>query len=208
MQGMLFGDMDGSEEHGDDEFAVHPAAFGRAAEHRLDEHSWITHVPAFVTGHGRLFAELAAIDGWEQRRRWMYNRVVDEPRLTAEYPDIAAAPATVIALGKALSEQFGVPYRRVWMNWYRDHTEGTGWHADRPANQAPTATIPVLSLGASRRFLVRPSGGGSSTVFTPAGGDLIVMHGRCQRDWQHCVPKQKGPAGPRISLNFSNLDHT
>ncbi len=203
MQGMLFGDMDGGEE-----FAVHPAAFGRAVEHRLDDDSWITHVPGFVTGHGRLFAELAAIDGWEQRRRWMYNRVVDEPRLTAEYPDIAAAPVTVVALGKALSEQFGVSYARVWMNWYRDHTEGTGWHADRPANQAPTATIPVLSLGASRRFLVRPAGGGSSTVFTPAGGDLIVMHGRCQRDWQHCVPKQKGPAGPRISLNFSNVDHT
>jgi alkylated DNA repair dioxygenase AlkB len=114
----------------------------------------------------------------------------------------------VIAVGTALSAHFGVSYRRVWMNWYRDHTEGTGWHADRPADKAPTATIPVLSLGAPRRFLVRPSGGGSSTVFIPAGGDLIVMHGRCQRDWQHCVPKQKGPAGPRISLNFSNLDHT
>jgi len=71
--------------------------------------------------------------------------------------------------------------------------------------KAPTAIVPVLSLGAPRRFLVRPFGGGPSTVFTPAGGDLIIMKGRCQRDWQHCVPKQKALAGPRMSLNFSSV---
>ena len=54
----------------------------------------------------------------------------------------------------------------------------------------------------------RPYGGGPSTVFTPAGGDLIVMQGRCQRDWQHCVPKQKNPAGARMSLNFSGVSQS
>ena len=34
-------------------------------------------------------------------------------------------------------------------------------------------------------------------------GDLIVMGGRCQRDWRHCVPKQATPSGPRISVNFA-----
>jgi alkylated DNA repair dioxygenase AlkB len=91
------------------------------------------------------------------------------------------------------------------MNWYRDHHDGTGWHADRPAHTGPTAIVPVLSLGAPRRFLVRRVGGGASTVFTPAGGDLIIMKGRCQRGWQHCVPKQKALAGPRMSLNFSSV---
>jgi signal transduction histidine kinase len=43
----------------------------------------------------------------------------------------------------------------------------------------------------------------NAVLFTPAGGDVIVMHGRCQRDWQHCVPKQNAPAGARMSLNFS-----
>ena len=98
-----------------------------------------------------------------------------------------------------------MPYDRIWMNWYRDHQDGTGWHADRPAHKTPTAIVPVLSLGAPRRFLLRPSGGGPSTVFTPAGGDLIIMRGRCQRDWQHCVPKQKASARARMSLNFSSI---
>ena len=185
--------------------AIHTDAFESSTLHRLDEHSWITHVPRFLTGHRRLLAELANLDVWEQRRRWMFDRRVEEPRLTGEYVDLSAAPALLAELAGMLSERLGVPYDRIWMNWYRDNHDGTGWHADRPAHKAPTAVVPVLSLGAPRRFLVRQFGGGPSTLFTPDGGDLLIMQGRCQRDWQHCVPKQKAPAGPRMSLNFSSV---
>lgn len=185
--------------------AINAAAFATATDHRLDGHSWITYVPGLLTGHHKLVAQLAALDVWEQRQRWMFDRMVDEPRLTGEYLDLTAAPELLVELAAALSERLNVPYDRIWMNWYRNHNDGTGWHADRPAHKAPTAIVPVLSLGAPRRFLVRPGGGGPSTVFTPAGGDLIIMQGRCQRDWQHCVPKQKSPAGTRMSLNFSSV---
>jgi alkylated DNA repair dioxygenase AlkB len=185
--------------------AINRAAFDAATDHDLDEHSSITQVPGLLTGHHQLLAELATLNVWEQRQRWMYNRLVDEPRLTGEYVELSIAPALLVELAAALGERLGVPYDRIWMNWYRDHNDGTGWHADRPAHKAPTAIVPVLSLGAPRRFLVRPAGGGSSVVFTPAGGDLIIMRGRCQRDWQHCVPKQKNAAGARMSLNFSSV---
>jgi len=155
--------------------AIDVAAFERATDHRLDEHSWIAYVPGLLVGHDQLLAELATLDVWEQRRRWMYDREVDEPRLTGEYDDLGAAPALLIELAATFSERFDVPYDRIWMNWYRNYRDGTGWHADRPAHKAPTATVPVLSLGAARRFMIRPAAGGSSTVFTPAGGDLIVM---------------------------------
>jgi alkylated DNA repair dioxygenase AlkB len=65
------------------------------------------------------------------------------------------------------------------------------------------AVIPVLSLGATRRFLIRREGGGPSTPVVTHGGDLVVMGGRCQKDYVHSVPKQKQPAGARLSLNFS-----
>lgn len=65
------------------------------------------------------------------------------------------------------------------------------------------AVIPVLSLGATRRFLIRPRGGGPSKTIVAHGGDLVVMGGRCQKDYQHSVPKQKQPTGARLSLNFS-----
>jgi alkylated DNA repair dioxygenase AlkB len=185
--------------------AINIAAFDDATDHRLDEHSWITHVPGVLIGHLQALEDLATLDVWEQRQRWMFDRQIDEPRLTGEYVDLAVAPPLLAGLAEMLSERLEVCYDRIWMNWYRDHNDGTGWHADRPAHKAATAIVPVLSIGAPRRFLVRPFGGGPSRVFTPAGGDLIIMKGRCQRDWQHCVPKQKALAGPRMSLNFSSV---
>jgi alkylated DNA repair dioxygenase AlkB len=186
--------------------AINFSAFDAATEHRLDDHSWITHVRALVSGHHELMHQLSHLHGWEQRRRWMYDRVVDEPRLTYEYGDLTIAPVFLIAIAHALSDYCGVRYDRIWMNWYRDNRDSTSWHADRPANTAATATIPVLSLGAPRRFLIRPYGGGRSTAFTPGGGDVLIMRGRCQRDWQHSVPKQQKPGAARMSLNFSSRE--
>jgi alkylated DNA repair dioxygenase AlkB len=65
----------------------------------------------------------------------------------------------------------------------------------------PEAIIAVLSLGGTRRFLLRPKGGGKSVRFEPASGDLLVMGGSCQRTWQHSVPKV-AHAHPRMSLTF------
>ena len=184
--------------------AINHAAFADATVHQLDAESSIVHVHMLITGHDELLRQLSTLTGWQQRRRWMYNREVDEPRLTHEYRDLAAAPAFLVNVADALSEYCGVPYDGIWMNWYRDHRDSTSWHADRPANTPQTASVPVLSLGATRRFLIRSNAGGPSTAFIPAGGDVLIMQGRCQRDWQHSVPKQQTPAGPRMSLNFSS----
>ena len=184
--------------------AINSAAFAGAAVHELDSHSSVVHIPGLITGHDELLHQLSTLTEWEQRRRWMYNRTVDEPRLTLEYRDFVAVPAFIAQIAGELGAYCGLVFDKVWMNWYRDHRDSTGWHADRPANVPATATVPVLSLGSTRRFLLRPDGGGRSTTFIPAGGDVLIMTGRCQRDWQHSVPKQQTPAGPRMSVNFSS----
>ena len=184
--------------------AINVAALDSATVHDLDGESSIVHVHRLITGHDEVLRQFSSLAGWEQRRRWMYNREVEEPRLTCEYRDLSTAPAFLIELGAALSEYCGVRYDGLWMNWYRDHRDSTSWHADRPANTPATAVVPVVSLGATRRFLIRPNDGGRSTPFVVPGGDALIMRGRCQRDWQHSVPKQQSPAGPRMSLNFSS----
>ncbi len=182
-------------------------SFATARRVQLDETAWIEHVPGWLAGSGQVLGAVLDTIAWEQRQRWMYTRVVIEPRMTAEYPVLADAPQPILReIGAALSAHYGIRYERLWMNLYRDNHDGTGWHADRPANKLPETVIPVLSLGATRRFLIRPAAGGNSTVFSPASGDLIVMGGTCQRGWVHCVPKQKTAAGPRASLNFSAGD--
>jgi alkylated DNA repair dioxygenase AlkB len=178
--------------------------FATASRITLDDTSWVEHVQGWLAGDAELAEALMEQASWEQRSRWMYTRMVTEPRLTAEYPVIADAPQPVLHyLTEVLSAHYGQPYSRLWMNWYRDNNDGTGWHADRPANKQDEAVIPVLSLGATRRFLIRPAAGGPSTTIVTHGGDLVVMGGRCQKDYQHSVPKQKPATGARLSLNFS-----
>ena len=64
-----------------------------------------------------------------------------------------------------------------------------------------SAVVATVSLGAARKFLVKPTAGGSSRSFALGGGDLVVMGGSCQRTWRHAIPKVAS-AEPRIALMF------
>ena len=177
--------------------------FANARRVDLDAHSWVEHVPGWLTGADTVFDELRRSDGWEQRQRWMRGRRVLEPRLTSEHRDLSNAQVPLQQMARTLTAHYGVTYDRLWINLYRNHRDSTGWHGDGASTRRRESVVPVLSLGAARRFLIRPAAGGPSTTFRPVAGDLIVMGGRCQRDWRHCVPKQATPSGPRISVNFA-----
>jgi hypothetical protein len=71
------------------------ASFAGARRQRLDEGSWVEVVPHWLTGSEEVLASLRTSVPWEQRQRWMYDQLFDEPRLTAEYPRLASrhAPA-------------------------------------------------------------------------------------------------------------------
>jgi alkylated DNA repair dioxygenase AlkB len=178
--------------------------FSRTRHIALDGTSWIEHVPNWLVEPESLFADLVETAPWLQRNRWMYTRTVIEPRLTAEYPDVGEVPLDALrTIAAALSEHYHVRYRSLWVNLYRDQHDSTAWHGDGIGRVQAESIVPVLTLGASRRFLIRPTHGGQMWTFRPASGDLIVMGGRAQRDWRHCVPKESNPIGPRISINFA-----
>lgn len=63
---------------------------------QLDATSWIDYVPGWLSGSDQLLAVLRATAGWAQRERWMYDRKVAEPRLTAEYRNLADAPQPLL----------------------------------------------------------------------------------------------------------------
>ncbi len=170
----------------------------------LDHGSWLEHHRGWLDSHVELFQELSMLSTWEQRTRWMFSKVVAEPRLTAEFRSLPEAPASLIRLAKVLSDHYDVDYDSAWLNLYRDQNDSTSWHADRPSCKREHCIVPVLSLGESRRFLIRAKDGGSSRPFVVEAGDLIVMGGRCQKDWVHSVPKESRPRGTRISVNFGS----
>jgi hypothetical protein len=112
----------------------------------LDENSWIEVVPGLLRSPENLFARLLREFSWSQRQRWMYDSNVDEPRLTASYPQIAEAPNEALrTLARRLSQVYGVTYDGLWVNLYRDHRDSTSWHGDTsPASEtsAPSPSSP------------------------------------------------------------------
>ncbi|MGH3731765.1 MAG: alpha-ketoglutarate-dependent dioxygenase AlkB [Acidimicrobiales bacterium] len=177
--------------------------FSSAVRIQLDETSWIEYVPMWISGSESLFKDLLRCAPWQLRTRWMYTQDVIEPRLTAQYSHVSQAPESIMSeITASLARRYASLYTSLWMNLYRSHHDSTAWHGDRIGRVTPDCIVPVLSLGATRRFLIQPSEGGKSLTFHPASGDLIVMGGRCQVDWRHCVPKQATASGPRISINF------
>src|SRR4029077_12168919 len=105
--------------------------FSRATHIALDDSSWIEHIPNWLRQADSLFLELKDAAPWLQRGRWMYTRTVIEPRLTADFPDVDAAPLDALrAIAAALSKHYGVRYRSLWVNLYRDQHDSTAWHAD------------------------------------------------------------------------------
>jgi alkylated DNA repair dioxygenase AlkB len=180
-------------------------SFATAKRVALDDHSWLEIVPGWVSGPQMLFDRMISVVPWREHDRRMFDKVLREPRMTAasrsvdEVPDIA-----VVAAMRALSRHYGVVYDSLWMNLYRKGEDSTAWHRDQSSCRRLESVVPVLTLGTTRKFQIKPYHGGRSITFKPGSGDLVVMGGRAQQDWLHCVPKEPGVAGARISVNFQS----
>src|ERR1700761_1161953 len=162
-------------------------------------------VPGWMSGSRALFDALVTAVPWRQHDRELFDQTFQEPRLTAEYRTLRDVPQrALLDAALALSAHYGVVYDSLWLNLYRNGQDSTGWHRDRFSCRRPECIVPVLTLGATRRFLIKPRRGGTSVAFKPRSGDLVVMGGRCQEDWVHSVPKEPGIAEARISINFQS----
>jgi alkylated DNA repair dioxygenase AlkB len=186
--------------------AVAPAfdgGFAAIRRHELADGAWVEHQPGWVRGHDALFDELERTIDWRRERRRMYDRTVDVPRLVAGLPRSGdrVDHELVEAMRAALSARYGEAFVRATAALYRDGKDSVAWHGDTTARDLPRALVATVSLGAARRFLLRPAGGGASIAFALGGGDLLVMGGSCQRTWRHSIPKVAS-AGPRIALMF------
>ena len=102
-----------------------------------------------------------------------------------------------------LSRRYTVEFDSVWVNLYRDGQDSVAWHGDTNRLTMEMPMVATVSLGARRRFLLRERG--SSRIaheLRPGAGDLVVMGGRCQHDWEHTVPKTAERVGPRMSVTI------
>ena len=138
----------------------------------------------------------------------MYGRRVLVPRETAARGEGCAQEWSPLLLATrgALEAYLGTAFDYVFINRYRDGNDSVAWHNDDDAEADPRRTIASLSLGATRTFELRPlraSGLNYKKIAVElADGDLVVMRGETQLNYEHRVPKEPRIAGERINLTF------
>lgn len=176
----------------------------------LDATSWVDVAPAWLDGADRVFQQLVDTLRWRQRRNVaMYDALVDEPRLTSWWSQSSGVPEPLPLLSevrRVLSERYDCAFDSIGFNLYRDGHDSVAWHGDRHRHTVVDPVVAIVSVGSPRALRLRPRGGGRSHRWDLGHGDLFVMGGACQHDWEHCVPKHSrasaGLAGPRLSITF------
>jgi len=175
----------------------------------LDDRTWVDHAPGWLTGSDRLFDELTAMLPFRQRTGIkMYDQIVDEPRLSAWWSVATGEPEPLPILRTIrllLAERYQEPFDSIGFNLYRDGGDSVAWHGDRHRHVVTNPVIAILSIGARRPLKLRPRGGGSSLSWPLGHGDLFVMGGACQHDWEHTVPKVRTTTGARLSITFRSV---
>ena len=184
-----------------DDAPTHLDRAGATSRLRLDAQSWVDHVPGWLAAPEPLFDALRHGIEWHAERRTMFDTVVEVPRLTATIPDDGPSPPALARVHDALERRYRRRFESIRLAWYRDGRDSVAMHGDRIGRRIAHTVVAILSLGAPRRFLLKPTSGGPSLRFDLGGGDLLVMGGACQRTWRHGIPKVKS-AEPRISIQF------
>ncbi|HKO50983.1 MAG TPA: alpha-ketoglutarate-dependent dioxygenase AlkB [Polyangiaceae bacterium] len=178
-------------------------AFDGAQRIELEPDAWLEFVPHWLRGHRPLFDALLAETQFRSERRLMYDKVVQVPRLYARLGEDGPIPAVVQAMQHALSARYREPFTNISLGYYRDGRDSVAFHGDYIARTLPRALVATVSVGAPRRFRMRPTSGGRSLAFDLGRGDLLVMGGSCQRTWQHAIPKSRTVGvEPRIAIMF------
>lgn len=181
----------------------------------------------FLTGAqaDELLELLVALPGWRQDHIRMYGKSVPLPRLHRWFADdmqryrwsgiemqAEEFPAPLLAVRKRIAAIAGAHFNSTAYfntalgNYYRDGRDSVAWHADDEAELGTHPLIASLSLGASRRFLIRKNEQPQKKLaFDLSHGSLLIMCGNTQRVCQHSLPKRK-VAGARVNLTFRRIE--
>lgn len=176
----------------------------------LDESSWVDVVRGLLPRADEVHQELAGSVAWATGKVFRYERWIDEPRLSSWQAGAGRHPA-LREVEAWISRTYRVTFDGIALARYRDGRDSVAWHRDRELRWLDDTVIGVLTMGATRPFLVRPLSArrnfidddlGDAMDLRPASGDLLVMGGRCQAAWLHAVPKVPGACASRISAQW------
>jgi alkylated DNA repair dioxygenase AlkB len=179
----------------------------------LDETSWVDIGRRWFDDAELLYDDLLTTVPWQTSRLFRYDHFVEENRLGASWHRGKPLPHPALKdVHKAIERQYKVTFDGFGIMQYRNGRDGQAFHRDTDMRWLDDTVIAILSLGSQRPWLMRPWANkfdhgetrGATHNLAPGPGDLIVMGGRCQADWQHSVPHllRQLNVGIRVSLQW------
>lgn len=152
----------------------------------------------------RWFDALRAGVPWRAGTRQMYEREVVVPRLRAHFQvDDQDLPAALHEALAAVATAVDAPFDSIGLNLYRDRHDSVAPHNDKLSDLVRGQPIALLSLGATRRMTIRAKRPPRRVLqLDLVAGSLLLMSWETQLHYDHAIPKQRTPVGPRISLAF------
>ncbi|BAY99913.1 2OG-Fe(II) oxygenase [Tolypothrix tenuis PCC 7101] len=176
----------------------------------------VTYYPEFLSQEeaGVLYQHCLKLQ-WQQNQIKMVGKTLLVPRLECIYGDEGCEylysksvllkplpwPEALAQLRDRITAVTGYSFRIVIGNQYRSGQDSIGWHADNESSMGLNPAIASVSLGAERKFQIKPIKG-KPTDFWLEHGSLLLMHPGCQSTHLHQVPKTKKLVGTRINLTF------
>ncbi|GAB7219167.1 alpha-ketoglutarate-dependent dioxygenase AlkB family protein [Vibrio comitans] len=163
-----------------------------------------------------LFQSLQNQLPWEQRAIKMYGRSIMQPRLHVlcgtqayRYSGITLEPlpwpTPILPIKQRVESIAAQSFNTALINLYRDGQDHMGWHSDNENALGDSPVIASVSLGASRRFVLKHKQTKQKIEYILEDGALLIMAGDLQAHWQHCIPKTTKVSQPRINLTFRSV---
>ena len=165
----------------------------------------------------KLFSHLLNTIPWEQRYIKIANKNIPEPRLTSWHGDKGASytysgiqlkttPWTdhLLSIKTDIESITRHTFNSVLLNLYRTGSDSVGWHADNENSLGEEPIIASLSLGVARKFVLKEkkAKNNNRVELYLHSGDLLLMKGKLQENYLHCLPKIRGIKQKRINLTF------
>jgi alkylated DNA repair dioxygenase AlkB len=206
----------GSDGRTSSDIAVDPEAIFERVQ--LDATSWVDVARGWLVGADDLYAALLRDVSWQTNKLFRYDHWVEERRLGAFWMRGRPLPHPAMAeTHKSIQRRYKVQFDAFGMIQYRDGNDGQAFHRDTDMRWLDDTVIAILSLGTQRPWLLRPKSNrydhsparGATHDINPGPGDLLVMGGRCQADWEHSVPYlPRRAVGTRISIQWRHAVRT
>jgi alkylated DNA repair dioxygenase AlkB len=167
-----------------------------------------------------LYQQLLSELPWQNENIKIFGRFIPVPRKVVWLADPGISytysgiqhtpkpwPQALLTLRQRLNQTYNIDFNSMLANFYAHGRDYMGWHSDDEKELGINPTIASISLGETRKFVLRHKQSKAKHTLWLQHGSLLLMLGPLQHHWQHTLPKTKKHCHPRINLTFRQISN-